>query len=386
MRTLDVTLALVRYEILGEELPSAIGEAISPEKLASLYRLSARHDLAHLVGDALTRCGLIGGEGDSERRFVNSRDLSRYRYTQMQHEYKRITEALSEGSVDFIPLKGAVVRHLYPKPWMRTSCDIDILVKPEALERAAEILVDKLGYKRDGEGTTHDYGFLSPSGVRLELHYRLLAEGDLGAELLSDVWSFAVPSDDDEHRYLLCDEAFYFFHIAHMAAHFQHGGCGIRTVLDLWLLNNKMDFDKEKRHAMLREGGLFDFALQMERLSDTWFADGEYDDFLREISDYIRHGGVYGSADNRIKVGQTKAGGRFKYLLSRIFISNDTLKKKYPILVKRPYLIPIYHVARWFKPLFSKKTKEKSLREVNVTREAKRDGEKIAELLLRLGL
>ncbi|MBO4954226.1 MAG: nucleotidyltransferase family protein, partial [Clostridia bacterium] len=36
--------------------------------------------------------------------------------------------------IDFMPLKGAVIRQYYPEPWMRTSCDIDIHVKKDRLE------------------------------------------------------------------------------------------------------------------------------------------------------------------------------------------------------------------------------------------------------------
>jgi hypothetical protein len=157
-------------------------------------------------------------------------------------------------------------------------------------------------------------------------------------------------------------------------------------VLDLWLLNNGAEFDREKRQKLLLQGGLLSFASAMERLSDVWFADKDGDELILELSEYIRIGGVYGNADNRVRVQSTKAGGRFKYLMSRIFISNKALKKKYPILEKRPYLIPLYHVGRWFKPLFNSKSKESALRDVKRTKVSQLDRERTAELLERLGL
>ena len=380
-------LALLRNAMLGAELPSGLSDILTEEKLASLYGICARHDLGHIISDALLKSSLISGEGDAERKFVKSRELALYRYTQSQHEYKRICDALSSAGVDFIPLKGVVIGQYYPKAWMRTSCDIDILVKEEELSRAADALVVSLGYKCDCEYVSgHDIGLLSPSGVRLELHYRLLGEGDAGAELLSDPWSLAEPVDVSGREYVLKDEAFYFYHIAHMAAHFKCGGCGVRSLVDLWLLNRVENFDKERRRAMLSDGGLLDFAVATERLSDAWLSGEALDESLSELSEYIIKGGVYGNAGNRIRVQQTSLGGRFKYLMSRIFISNKSLKKKYPILEKRPYLSPIYHVWRWLKPIFSRKSKEKSLRELEMTKRATSDEEKMKELLSRLGL
>jgi hypothetical protein len=387
MRTLDVMLALLRYEILGAELPEDFSSTLSVEKLESLYRLSLRHDIAHLVGDALMKSGVMSDRDDVESRFLKARELAIYRYTQMQHEYKRILSALEGGGVPHVPLKGAIVRQYYPKPWMRTSCDIDILVKPSDLQRAKRLLLDSLGYSYKGEYTEHDVSLVSPSGVCLELHYELLdGDDECGAEVLSSVWEHTVLADGLSFCYLMTDEAFYFYHVAHMARHFRHGGCGIRSVLDLWLLNNGAEFDREKRQKLLLQGGLLSFASAMERLSDVWFADKDGDELILELSEYIRIGGVYGNADNRVRVQSTKAGGRFKYLMSRIFISNKALKKKYPILERRPYLIPFYHVGRWFKPLFSSKSKESALRDVKRTKVSQLDRERTAELLERLGL
>ena len=35
---------------------------------------------------------------------------------------------IKKVQIPFLPLKGSVIRQYYPEPWMRTSCDIDILV------------------------------------------------------------------------------------------------------------------------------------------------------------------------------------------------------------------------------------------------------------------
>ena len=45
-----------------------------------------------------------------------------------EHTYNSICSALNRESIAYIPLKGSVIKDLYPESWMRTSCDIDILV------------------------------------------------------------------------------------------------------------------------------------------------------------------------------------------------------------------------------------------------------------------
>ena len=50
-----VFFALIRFEINGDELCDEIKNLITPDILPALFKLSKRHDLAHLVGDALDK-------------------------------------------------------------------------------------------------------------------------------------------------------------------------------------------------------------------------------------------------------------------------------------------------------------------------------------------
>lgn len=58
-----------------------------------------------------------------------------YCYKRMNYEYEQVCDALEKAEIPFIPLKGVVIREYYPEPWMRTSCDIDILVREKNLKK-----------------------------------------------------------------------------------------------------------------------------------------------------------------------------------------------------------------------------------------------------------
>ena len=59
-RTVEkVFFALLRFEINGDELCDEMKNLITPETLPALFKLSKRHDLAHLIGDALDKNGLL---------------------------------------------------------------------------------------------------------------------------------------------------------------------------------------------------------------------------------------------------------------------------------------------------------------------------------------
>ncbi len=69
-----------------------------------------------------------------------------------------------------MPLKGSVIRNMYPEPWMRTSCDIDILVEKSSLD-VAKKAVQAIGFEYKGMGS-HDislfFRFGSASGASLQ--------------------------------------------------------------------------------------------------------------------------------------------------------------------------------------------------------------------------
>ena len=79
-RTVEkVFFALIRFEINGEELCEDIKNLITPEMLPALFKLSKRHDLAHLIGDALEKNGLLPDDSEAKKRFLQERHIGAQR-------------------------------------------------------------------------------------------------------------------------------------------------------------------------------------------------------------------------------------------------------------------------------------------------------------------
>lgn len=341
---------LIANEVCSKELDKS-QYAFTDEELVKLYKISKSHDLAHLVGDALIKKGLIG-DGEIKTKFQKQIMLAFYRYEKINYELGRLRKVLNEAKIPFIPLKGSVLRRYYPEPWMRTSCDIDVLVHESDLERAVSALTSAAGYKADSKGS-HDVGMFSDGGVHLELHYSLIEDKIVGsvADILRNAWGKASPVSDTS-EYVFCDDMFFFYHTAHMAKHFVNGGCGIRPFIDIWVLNHRVSFSREKRDALLSKGGILTFAKEAESLSEVWFGNGEHTDVTHRMEDYLLRGGVYGTTKNRVSVQQVKTGGKFRYAISRIWLPYDVLKFHYPSLSGKRALLPFYEVRRWFKLIF----------------------------------
>lgn len=341
-----VLFALIRSVICKEKLSENCIVACTPEMLEAVYTLADKHDLAHLVGQAVSKLGLPDSDILAKCKIAAMQAFMRY--MRQDYEYQNTCKVLENAKIPFLPLKGSVLRKFYPEGWMRTSCDADILVRPEDMQAAINALTAKLSYA-PGERTTHDVVLFCPGGEHIELHFDLVEEGRAnGASLvLSKVWEMAKLRHDYAYWYEMPDELFYFYHIAHMAKHVQAGGCGIRPFVDLWILDRQIEHDEDRRNALLEQGGLLGFETVARRLSRVWMEGKAHDDASRNFEKYLLCGGVYGSFENRVAFKQAIRGGWLRYFLSRVFVPFEKLKGYFPILERHPYLMPVMQIRRW---------------------------------------
>ena len=352
----------IKYEICGQKEKIVLPE-ISARFLIEVYKLSKAHDVAHLVGDALNKSGVfenLPADIDENERAAIEKIKAKfdeqiftavYRYETINYELEQICKTLEEAKIPLIPLKGSVIRKYYPEPWMRTSCDIDILVKEADADKAAEYLQTQLQYGVDRKGQ-HDVSMFTASNVHVELHFKLLDSDFKQVKDLIDVWSGDEISLLSDSEYQMSKELFLLYHIYHMAKHFVHGGCGIKPFIDLWIIKNKVGFDEEKAQKMLQESGLLAFFERSTDLVNVWFEGKEHSEITQEMEIYILQGGVYGTLKQNLAMSQNKKGGKFRHLLSKIFLSYEQMKVYYPSVKKCPILFPFYQVRRWCRILF----------------------------------
>lgn len=349
-RTTEQFFGLLRSAICGTKPENTEIGSFSQEQLLEMISVAKKHDILHLLELGLKQDYFASADGILADSSVFE---AAYRYEQTKYELDILCDALESAQIPFIPLKGAVMCGYYPEEWMRTSCDVDILLHEEDIERAVSLLTEKYGYVFQKRGT-HDVSLFTPDQKHIELHFSLVEDGVAkeSSSVLNTVWEAAYPCENCRYRHAMTDEMFYFYHIAHMAKHIENGGCGIRQFIDLWLLDNVKVADFSKRDELLAKGELLEFARASRRLSAIWFGGAEKDCVSEQFERYIVCGGVYGTKDNRIAVQQQKKGGRIGYALSKIFIPYEELALHYPILKKYRFLTPFMQIRRWCKLIF----------------------------------
>ena len=138
--------------------------------------------------------------------------------------------------------------------------------------------------------------------------------------------SYKSVGSQDCRQFFICVFGIFFIYFYHMAKHFINGGCGIKPFIDLWVIKNKVGFDEEKAQKMLQESGLLAFYERSIDLMSVWFEGKPHNSVTQEMEDYILQGGVYGTLEQQLAMSQNKKGGKFRHLLSKIFLSYEQMK------------------------------------------------------------
>ena len=348
MNSADMVLELIKSVITDAPVSN-----IETLDFTTIFHIAKAHDLTALVSQGLYQNGLFP-QGEWGESFKAAQIHALSRCARLDGERTLVCRTLTEANIQYVLLKGSVLKDFYPESYMRTQCDVDILVRKEALSQVEDLFITQLDFVHV-ETSNHDVAFMTPRGIRIELHYALLEEENERIDaMLANAWNHVIFREDNPCHGEFSWEFFVFYHISHMEKHFLHGGCGIKPLIDLWLLNHKIGFDIKKAEALFAQCGLITFFRESMHLCQVWFAGAPHTTLTRAMEDYIFGAGVYGVLENEVAISQIKRGGKLGHMLSKIFLDYPTMKVYYPSLARVPFLFPFYQVVRWARLLFTK--------------------------------
>ena len=379
MAAKDLLFACLRQEFFG--IPCTVDwSTVSAQSAKELYDLAKSQDMAHAVGSALQKAD------KKSDAFQKQLLLAIARREMQSSTLEEICSLLAEARIPHLPLKGSVLCHLYPQTFLRTSCDIDILVHREDVESAAKLLVEQAGFTRKETTDFHDLSMFSPTGVHFELHFSLQAGPQRTTPVLDEVWSYAHSSEEHPFLYRMENAFLLFYAVNHAANHFYGGGCGIKPFVDLLLLQERTEYDRELFQKLCKQGNLEAFFENALRLARVWFCDETHTELTQEMEAFLLHGGVYGSIENEMAIRQNRAGGKTRYAVSRVWMPKEQLQIRYPDRKVGGIRMPWYQVRRWVETLSGGRLKS-VMEDLSLNRATdEKTSKTVADMMTRLGL
>lgn len=368
-------ISLVAAAVQGNRFK--VPEQVNLNRLAALAERHQVTGLAYAAGkDTL----------GSSRPFFRTQSMKgAAKEATQQAALEQILGEFEKAGIRCMPLKGSVLKSLYPEPGLRTMADLDLLVPEEQMKLVRPIMLS-LGYEPQLAGGNHDSYHRLPY-MNVEVHRRLFSEDSPYHSYYTGVWDRARLKSGERLVYTMADEDLLVYVVAHMAKHFAGGGTGIRSFCDLWLLS-RLPLARYEVWNSLRSLELDRFYAQMMRVCSAWFDGGVWDSEVDRISAFVLESGVFGTRRHAISSDMGKefsVRSKLEVYLRLFFPGIGTMRILYPFLASVPVLLPFCWVHRGVDRLVRKKLYAlKMIRDVQeVTAD---EAEDVSRMLAMVGL
>ena len=333
----------------------------------ALIEMAQNHGVYGLVGFIIDLCD--GVPDEIYHSFENACNMNIYRDVKREILINTLLNSFESNGVDCMPLKGYILKNMYPFVEMRDMCDVDILIHTKDFEEADKLMSTN-GFQFKQE-SPHEYIYTSIDNITIELHKCLVPPYNHTLySYYGDGWKLAKKKVGYSHLYEMKPEDFYVYEIAHTAKHYLNGGIGIRQIADIYILaSHQSEYDIDYIEEQLKELGLEKFQNILLRICNVWFCDGEYDDETIHMANYIINGTLFGNAERAASSEMVRSSNIYivavmKRSIRYIFPKRKWLLSRYPILKEKPGLYPFILVYRWFDVLLHRRGRISELKNV----------------------
>ncbi len=232
--------------------------------LERLYRLAKFHTVRGAVCIALKRAGV------EDKAFYQAYKKAVRKNIYLDMERTAILSNFEDKGIWYMPLKGSVLKDLYPENGMREMADNDVPFDAEKQEQSKAIMLSH-SYTAKHYGVGNHDVYMKPPVLNFELHTALF--GSAHAEPLynyyADTKCLLRKDEGNNYGYHFSDEDFYVYMTAHEWKHYSGGGAGIRSLLDCYVYCKiKGDLlDWEYNTAQCRQLEITDFEKERRALA-----------------------------------------------------------------------------------------------------------------------
>ena len=313
--------------------------------LEQLYTIAEKNGLCAIVAYALKKADI------HHDKFRIAYAKSQQRNLLLDREFQRLRREFNQANIRYLPLKGILLKSIYPSPCMREMTDIDILFfgSPEKVRT----VMSNAGYSCIQYGKSNHDVYQKPPFFSVEMH-RSLVDGSLFPALCQYFDELTYPfADDDSLCLQMTKEQMYLHLIAHAYVHDTLAGTGLRTLLDinLYLSAYEDQMDMSYIRKELAKIDLDDYEAMLRNLSKKLLtADSMSPEEKEQLDNYI-FAGKYGNRSryiqNRMKriMSGVDKPSKLKYIRKRLSYNQKNIDNS-PFFSKHPRLAPLMYITR----------------------------------------
>lgn len=321
-------------------------DRIRPINLEELYQTASSHTVTAAVGMALENAGV------KDEQFEKAVSLAQRKNALLDADRTAVLARMEEAGIWYMPLKGSVIKDLYPRYGMREMADNDILFDKNRGADLREIMLS-LGFTVEVYNrSNHDIYHKKPIS-NFEMHRELFSKLEVDNLYLyyADVKDRLNKDEGKQYGYHFTDEDFYLYIIAHDYKHYSSSGAGLRSLMDtyVYLKHKQLNMEYVVREA--KKIGIADFERQNRELALHLFDGAKLTEAEQAMLDYVISSGTYGNRGHFV-ANRVQEKGRWGYFLSRLTLPREEMELSFPILKKVPFLYPFFWLFRLVRAFF----------------------------------
>ena len=330
--------------------------------LTHLYLMAKNHSLTAIVCMALEASDIFSVCKDAQlvKTWKDGKDKAIRKDLMLDAERKEILSFMEKNGIWYMPLKGILLKEMYPKLGMRQMADNDILYDQQCQKELVKFMTSR-GYKPShiGKGN-HDIYKKAPI-YNYELHTALYgaAHDKKYQKYYRNVKQRLIKDKDNCFGYHFSQEDFYIYITTHAYKHYNGKGTGLRSLLDIYMFlqqeEGNLNWDYIENE--LKEFGIMEFERESRELCKKLFSEKPYGLTQKEweIFIYYLDSGTYGTMKNSVEKKLRKyqpdkkpvtSVTKIKYYIRRVIPGMEFYKSHASFVYRHKCLIPFYLVFR----------------------------------------
>jgi len=357
-------LYLINCALHGADTEDSFREQFDFEKT---YRLAKGHMLTAITYMGLEKAGLAGCNSAILKEWKIEKDKAIRKNILLDVARAELFNFMENEGIWYMPLKGAVLKDLYPAVGMRQMSDNDILFDKKGRE-AVKQFMEEHGYEtRFYKLSNHDEYEKAPV-YNFEMHVMLYGgtHNPVWIAYYENIKKLLLKDADNRYGYHFRKEDFYVYMITHICKHLGISGIGIRSLLDCYVYLNEypeldrnyMDGELEKLSVLKTEQIMSSLAHKLFGGESFTLTEAEFK-LLSECISAGAYGDVNKYVENGLKrvvdeKGEIGFKTKLRYLMRRVVPPMEYYRTYVPTVYKYKVLIPFFVLARFIRTLIKR--------------------------------
>lgn len=361
-KTLEINDSFYTFLYLlmcGVEGKPPSSELLREMNMEDVYQISVYHTLSAMTYMVLEK-GQDILEGEVFKNWKKEKDKAIRKNILLDRERERIFAFMEEQGIWHMPLKGIILKEMYPAFGMRQMADNDILYDSN-FQKPLCIWMKEQGYKVISCGRGNHDVYEKKPVYNYEMHTALYGgeHNPVWITYYENIKEKLIADKKKKYSFHFTDEDFYIYIITHIYKHFAGSGTGIRSLLDVYIYLQAKEaiMNWDYINEELKKVQVSDFEGKVRHLSQKVFSK-ELQKLTKkeeELLKYFLYSGTYGTLENHVQhrldqFEKDKKG----YIIKRLVPDEEFYKNYVPFVYEHKWSRPFFIIFRLVRGLFRK--------------------------------